>query len=754
MAAMGRSASKIFIICSPREEEFSRALKELIERWLPGLEVSYCRESERLVSPNDRPEPIRKIRESVLVISVLSREFQYSQHCQSMAGVAAALENSDPDSLKHLAILVAPATQVCEICPVLSGTNHIEASDPRTVTAPHRFVSDLKSQFRLQLDLDLFRFQGGAGEEMKRVELALASIIDGYRISPARRVTSEVWDSIDWEKDPLAADSIVENIKKSLRDPSHDTEVALVGVSLKYSTLLLDRALDEFSGEDRDGIRAKKKLRIRLVYMDDNSHILYALHDQKDIQSIRDTLFKEDQLVARWIKCLEGCPIDLEKPETTVIDYIPPRIGILIDDQVLYAGRCAFEDLGGNEFRILVGEREYFYYMSGDPRGRGAKMIEEFKSYLRVYGTQRLNGIELVEDRDEWVERLVSCVLSHAGVKEITLIAQTFTKFMPLVEVALKNGIDVKLYAQRPLDDLKLQPAQVRKRIESLEARIRERVPYLATAKARIYYVDELPTFRAALIGGEMLGIQMYLPANPKMGRDRDPSSVRVIATRYSSRFDQLREELVEGFLKNVVKIPVTTIQSATDALLELTTPTVQPDAPVSALPAGVLAMELVTPSEFIMEPSTRPRIFVSYSHHDSLWLEFLRKALAQPLSDEEFFLWSDKEIGIGDDWKEEIERNLASADVAILLVTLDFFNSKFIREEEFPRMLDAAEKKGLKIFWVAVGDSLFDRTPLRKYQCVNDPSHPLKLFTGGRRESELVKIARKIVAALLSRRR
>ncbi len=76
-------------------------------------------------------------------------------------------------------------------------------------------------------------------------------------------------------------------------------------------------------------------------------------------------------------------------------------------------------------------------------------MIEEFRSFLEVYKTRRLNGVELVEDGDDWIERLLSCVLSRPATKEISLISQTFTKFLDLMETALKLVINLKLYAQK-----------------------------------------------------------------------------------------------------------------------------------------------------------------------------------------------------------------------------------------------------------------------------------------------------------------
>jgi len=55
---------------------------------------------------------------------------------------------------------------------------------------------------------------------------------------------------------------------------------------------------------------------------------------------------------------------------------------------------------------------------------------------------------------------------------------------------------------------------------------------------------------------------------------------------------------------------------------------------------------------------------------------------------------WGDWEIVAGEDWDDEIQRQLAEADVALLFLSKEFFESPYIWEKEVPKILDPANPK------------------------------------------------------------
>jgi hypothetical protein len=87
------------------------------------------------------------------------------------------------------------------------------------------------------------------------------------------------------------------------------------------------------------------------------------------------------------------------------------------------------------------------------------------------------------------------------------------------------------------------------------------------------------------------------------------------------------------------------------------------------------------------------------------------------------------------------------------LLISADFLASKFIRENELPPLLRAAEEEGTVILPIIVGPSLFLRnTSLAQFQAVNDASRPLVSCAIGEQESTFLKVAETILERANSR--
>jgi inactive STAND/TIR domain len=154
---------------------------------------------------------------------------------------------------------------------------------------------------------------------------------------------------------------------------------------------------------------------------------------------------------------------------------------------------------------------------------------------------------------------------------------------------------------------------------------------------------------------------------------------------------------------------------------------------------------------ELILLNSMRDQVFISYSHRDQDYLNLLQVHLDPYIHGKMVQVWDDTKIKPGADWKQEIEKAIASAKVAVLLVSPYLLASPFIRDHELPELLDAAHTEGLIVILVAVRSSSFEITELRRYQAVNSPSRPLDHLGEAEQHDELVKICRLIEEAINS---
>jgi formylglycine-generating enzyme required for sulfatase activity len=149
--------------------------------------------------------------------------------------------------------------------------------------------------------------------------------------------------------------------------------------------------------------------------------------------------------------------------------------------------------------------------------------------------------------------------------------------------------------------------------------------------------------------------------------------------------------------------------------------------------------------------PSERDQLFISYSHVDRGWVERLQKMIRPLVRSEALRLWDDSQIPAGAKWKVEIEKALASAKVALLLVSDDFLASEFVINKELPPLLRAAEAEGLCILWVCLGPFFYEATPIHEYQAVLPPGEPLEAMGPVQQKAALKTIAGAIRDALTS---
>jgi len=103
--------------------------------------------------------------------------------------------------------------------------------------------------------------------------------------------------------------------------------------------------------------------------------------------------------------------------------------------------------------------------------------------------------------------------------------------------------------------------------------------------------------------------------------------------------------------------------------------------------------------------PQRPLKVFLSYAHENARELKQLDEHLVNLKEEKLIEAWSDREIHGGQVWNAEILRELDAADVVILLVSVDFNNSKFCRQVEMKRALERHEAKTALVIPVYVNE-------------------------------------------------
>jgi TIR domain len=83
---------------------------------------------------------------------------------------------------------------------------------------------------------------------------------------------------------------------------------------------------------------------------------------------------------------------------------------------------------------------------------------------------------------------------------------------------------------------------------------------------------------------------------------------------------------------------------------------------------------------------TAKPVIFISYSHKDRAWLDYVRSFFEPLATHWNLQIWDDQKLRIGDDWRGDIYSAVDACRVFIVLVSRYALASTFIATEEVGR--------------------------------------------------------------------
>ena len=133
-------------------------------------------------------------------------------------------------------------------------------------------------------------------------------------------------------------------------------------------------------------------------------------------------------------------------------------------------------------------------------------------------------------------------------------------------------------------------------------------------------------------------------------------------------------------------------------------------------------------------------RLFVSYSHADEQLKDELLKHI-EPLKHLNLIeSWHDRKLVAGEEWEKAISKNLESADIVLLLVSIDFINSKYCFDIELERALELHEEKKAVVIPIILRSCLWQHTAFAKLQAL--PRDAKAVCAWSDRDEALVSIA------------
>lgn len=138
-----------------------------------------------------------------------------------------------------------------------------------------------------------------------------------------------------------------------------------------------------------------------------------------------------------------------------------------------------------------------------------------------------------------------------------------------------------------------------------------------------------------------------------------------------------------------------------------------------------------LSPKEIRSECHARPlQLFISYAHEDEAFKDDLVIMLAGLQRRGVIDAWQDGRIQPGDEWYPAIQTAMNECDLALLLVSSDFIDSRFIQEDEVPHLLQRRKDEGMRVIPIIIRPCMWDSEPvLSDLQALPKDAQPVITF-------------------------
>jgi hypothetical protein len=142
-----------------------------------------------------------------------------------------------------------------------------------------------------------------------------------------------------------------------------------------------------------------------------------------------------------------------------------------------------------------------------------------------------------------------------------------------------------------------------------------------------------------------------------------------------------------------------------------------------------------LTPTASTSNNSTSPtisggkKVFFSYSKHDKEMLQDLKKHLSLLVRQGKLQHWDDSKILAGEEWDDAIKRELAEADIILLLVSANFMATDYIWQVEIEMALERQKRKECSLVPIVIKPCDWTDAPFGRLNALPSKGVPVSTF-------------------------
>ncbi len=143
-----------------------------------------------------------------------------------------------------------------------------------------------------------------------------------------------------------------------------------------------------------------------------------------------------------------------------------------------------------------------------------------------------------------------------------------------------------------------------------------------------------------------------------------------------------------------------------------------------------------------------RPKkMFISYSKSDKAYLEEFKKQLSPYRRQNLVEIWDDSKIGPGEEWDNVIKRELAVANIIVLLISADLIATDYIWDVEMKEAMERHERKEATVVPVIIRPCAWENAPFGKLNALPEKGVPVEKWTN--KDEAWTQVVKRISALL-----